>query len=275
MYVAHSIEFLRAIRRVLRKDGVCFWSIGDSYAGSGGANENKDRGGVIDNPNRLFDFGRQGKTSTVSRVDRGRATGFHGLKPKDLCLIPFRVALAAQADGWWVRSVIIWSKNNPMPESCKDRPTDSHEYILMLTKSAKYYWDIEAVRENGITGDVRRPYTSKGAWDIDGRPKSQQHGGEPREHFVPGRNIRSVWTMNTQPFPEAHFAVFPEELPRRCILAASKQGDIVLDPFSGAGTTGMVAKQLGRRAILIDTSEDYCRMAQRRIEEVAIPMTLV
>jgi len=401
MYVEHTVEFLRAIRRVLRKDGVCFWNIGDSYGSGKGTcfNPGGGKGSFSGHGDR--------KDAGPYPLDRGNISMLKasGLKPKDLCLIPFRVALAAQADGWWVRSIIIWSKNNPMPESCRDRPTESHEYILMLTKSSKYYWDIDAVREPmtplsiGNVGDLRRGVSPSSHAPIDA---PHQLGGKTAGDPTMGRNIRSVWTMNTEPFglemclkcktiydsgdyqrlskrevpapsdddPDAtqhqiwctgcrdwtnspqdwlsHFAVFPTELPRRCILAAtSEKGNcskcgkpwvrvtegqgsqfnirvrdakagratpeegykatelemegypgnhpdpgyrntvgwqaqckcnaeieppIVLDPFSGVGTTGMVAKQLGRRAILIDTSEDYCRMAQRRIEKLPIPM---
>ena len=239
MYVQHTVEILREIRRVLRHDGVCFLNIGDSYWGQA------LKGGS----------GRGGKElawhgdSVYDRRYKGNQKPGGNLKPKDLCLIPFRVALAAQADGWWVRSDIIWAKPNPMPESVTDRPTRSHEYILMLTKSAKYYWDAEAVAEPSQTSDIRRPYTSEGAWEMDGRPPEQRHGGEARGgensfrgqgHFRNGqgpanrdgrdmkeigagvsRNLRSVWTFTTEPYPEAHFATFPEELPKRCILAAT------------------------------------------------------
>jgi len=398
MYVEHTVEFLRAIRRVLRKDGVVFWNIGDSYA------TNHAKVGTVDK-----ETGWTSATALIDMKERGRTStkGHNTLKPKDLCLIPFRVALAAQADGWWVRSIIIWSKPNPMPESCKDRPTESHEYIIMLTKSSKYYWDINAVREANTEGTLDR--LKSGSVQSSGKnPKNiaaKRWGGQEDYVIASGRNIRTVWTMNTEPFglemclkcktiydssdyhtlskreiptptadnPDAtqtqiwciccrgwtdspedwlsHFAVFPTQLPRRCILAAtsekgncskcgkpwlrlvektktnvrphrlysgkaydathtdlgkevrpsagfSRTGEqfewatetlgwqpqckcnaeivppIVLDPFSGAGTTGLVAKQLGRRAILIDTSEDYCTMSRRRIEEVPIPMML-
>jgi len=142
MYVEHTIEILREIRRVLRKDGVVFWNIGDSYAGSGG-------------PGSQYDTKHPGYGKQFEKFTNPNKKGFKTIKPKDLCLIPFRVAIAAQEDGWWVRSVIIWSKPNPMPESVTDRPTESHEYILMLTKSARYYWDMEAVREKGLTNSAR------------------------------------------------------------------------------------------------------------------------
>ncbi len=191
MYIQHTIEILREIRRVLRKDGVVFWNIGDSYSGSG-----RGADGKYANPNLSAD-------SLAVKPD----WGISGLKPKDLCLIPFRVAIAAQEVGWWVRSVIIWSKPNPMPKSVTDRPTESHEYILMLTKSARYYWDADAVRE-----DSRRPFETgsfggeKGRNlvipedDPNYRSGSQQWG---REYTTAaGRNIRSVWEFPTQPFSD-------------------------------------------------------------------------
>jgi len=218
MYIQHTLEFLREIRRVLRKDGVVFWNIGDSYS------HGVPGGGSV------FDNGRtDGRVSYESDGVRGREkikTSAPGLKPKDLCLIPFRVAIAAQEDGWWVRSVIIWSKPNPMPESVTDRPTESHEYILMLTKSAKYYWDMEAVREPNLPQSIER---AKHAWK---QHKTNDmvaiHNVDTErmgERFVPeaGRNIRSVWEFPTQPYPAAHFAVFPEKLPETCIKAATPE----------------------------------------------------
>lgn len=206
LYIQHTIEILREIRRVLRKDGVVFWNIEDSYAGSGspGGDYRDGKGG----DDYLRPYNRKGGN----------------LKPKDLCLIPFRVAIAAQEDGWWVRSVIIWSKNNPMPESVTDRPTESHEYILMLTKSARYYWDIEAVREAHSDISIARA-------EYETRRKSN-NGTKSHEYSVPanivklnpnGRNLRSVWEFPTQPYKGAHFATFPEALPERCIKAATPE----------------------------------------------------
>lgn len=211
MYAEHTLVFLREIRRVLRKDGTLFLNLRDSYASTPG-------------------LSKVGSTLVGSTVSQDASKGvshrqFNGLKPKDLCLIPFRVALAAQADGWWVRSVIIWAKNNPMPESVRDRPTESHEYILMLTKSAKYYWDQEAVREKANTPlDCKSSQT----FGAKGGKVEQIYGAK---HLVSGkqwvnnggRNIRSVWPFPSQPYPEAHFATFPEELPKRCILAATPE----------------------------------------------------
>ncbi len=251
MYIEHTIEILREIKRVLRKDGVVFWNIGDSYNGS--------------TPNQTGNHGyKDGRSNRDKRFSVG---GVAGLKPKDLCLIPFRVALAAQGfatvgakeilycadylkvaretkdwdlvenvetilriwsnwaflDGWWDRSVIIWSKPNPMPESVTDRPTESHEYILMLTKSKKYYWDADAVREKN-TDPLRTNFVSgKRTHGINEDRNDNDLGERSKDFIANGRNIRSVWEFPTQPYPEAHFAVFPEKLPEICIKAATPE----------------------------------------------------
>jgi len=252
MYVSHSIEILREIRRVLRKDGVVFWNVGDSYAGSGGPGSQYDNKATFEkfhNPNRKI-------TSC---------------KPKDLCLIPFRVAIAAQEDGWWVRSVIIWDRPNAMPESVKDRPTESHEYILMLTKSANYYWNQEAVREPLAEATITDPRMGMDRFEHNGKTairEAETNGKEMCNSFWfadnKGRNVRSVWSFPTHPYPEAHFATFPEELPKRCIKAGSKEGDIVLDPFAGSGTSLWVAKRLGRKAVGYELSSEYCELIIKR-----------
>ena len=262
MYIEHTVEILRAIKRVLKKDGIVWWNIGDSYAGSGKAGNNPEYYG------KHKEFGKPS-----SHVERFGLSGIvpRGLKPKDLCLIPFRVAIAAQQDGWYVRSVIIWSKPNPMPESVKDRPTESHEFILMLTKSHKYYFDMEAVREPARDwGDRDRAKYRMGTDD----PLLKHHGLVKGDFASIGRNIRSVWEITTHRYSGAHFATFPEEIPKRCILASTKPSDVVLDPFGGSGTTGKVAKQLGRKAILIDTSAKYCDMQINRIQAVSIPLEI-
>jgi DNA modification methylase len=234
MYVEHTVEVLREVWRVLRDDGVLCLNLGDSHAGGGNkrGNESPLSDKQASNRGATGQVGDlKSEISKGKRIERGSGrwgggdTFAPGLKPKDRCLIPFRVALAAQADGWWVRDVIVWAKPNPRPESVTDRCTDSYEFILMLTKRARYFWDAEAVKEPSITNDIRRPYTSEGgegAWQLDGRPPEQRHGGEPRDNgAVAGRNLRNVWTFATQPYSGAHFATFPEELPRRCILAAT------------------------------------------------------
>ena len=229
MYIQHTVEIMREIRRVLRKDGCVFWNIGDSYAGSGGANENKERGGVVENPNRKPQSAITGmepvtweENGKPKKKGMTRVGAVKGLKPKDLCLIPFRVAISLQNDGWWVRSDIIWSKNNPMPESVTDRPTNSHEYIFLFTKSSKYYWDADAVREQSVD-DYETWLHKRG-----NNPKYQESNLKANHaatstYNPSGRNIRSVWEFPTQPYPECHFAVFPEKLPEICIKAGTPE----------------------------------------------------
>jgi DNA modification methylase len=224
------------------------------------------------------------------------------LKPKDLIGIPWMVAFALRADGWYLRQDCIWSKANPMPESVTDRCTKSHEYIFLLTKSARYYYDAAAIKEpcvyaepfeercerakdnhkamptsmkNGIRPRKKTPQTFGGAKArnneiLEGDPRfrngSEQWG---RVYETTGtRNKRSVWSVTTQPYREAHFATFPEEIPRTCILAGSKKGDTILDPFSGAGTTGVVAEKLNRKYIGIELNPQYTKMAEDRIYNV-------
>lgn len=208
-YVEHSIQVLREIKRVLRPDGVCFWNIGDSYAGGGNGAANYPNSSTAKQNSKAGTLGLVGRSHVVPA----------GVKAKDLCLIPFRVALAAQADGWWVRSDIIWNKPNPMPESVTDRPTDAYEHIFMFTKSAKYYWDIEAVREPAESWGTRDRSNMRNGTDD---PLLKHHGLE-NDTNPAGRNIRNVWTSPTQPYKGAHFATFPEELPERCIKAATPE----------------------------------------------------
>ena len=233
--------------------GVCFVNLGDSYASSvngTSAAQTKANG----NDDRTF---RDKPFSTVG----------HGLKPKDMCGIPWRVALALQADGWWLRSDIIWSKSNPMPESVTDRPTKSHEYVFLLAKSARYFWDAEAVKEPTIWAND--PRAGNGRHTYDG--KRDGTDGQGQEAFVSidpsGRNLRTVWSIPTQPYSGAHYATFPEALVERCVLAGSKPGSRVFDPFCGSGTTIQVARRLGRQGYGLDLSRVY-------LEENALPRAL-
>lgn len=209
MYVDHTIEVLREIRRVLRDDGVVFWNLGDCYAAGGN--------GVRDDKR----WPKQAGNNNGDRIEHAKKNT-PGLKPKDLVLIPFRVALAAQADGWWVRSVIIWDKANPMPESVRDRPTTSHEYIIMLTKNSRYYWDQEAVREPQ-TGNAHSRGDERSAAAYQEARESYHDFRSPSTVVPGGRNVRSVWSFPSQPYPDAHFATFPEALPERCIKAATPE----------------------------------------------------
>jgi DNA modification methylase len=209
MYVSHTLTILRELRRVLRSDGVLFWNLGDSYNAKPNQRSPEDLSGVKQGTVR-------GSRDVSSRVE-------YTLKPKDLCLIPERVAIAAQADGWWVRSMIIWTKPNTMPESVTDRPTDAYEHIIMLTKSERYFWDAAAVREATSPNTHSRGQNNSGGPKAAARASEGVHVGwaESTREVVSARNLRNVWTFPTQPYKGAHFATFPEELPRRCILAAT------------------------------------------------------
>ena len=220
LYVASIVAVFREVWRVLRDDGTLWLNLGDSYSMS-------TRGAGGD--------GKQYTNSGAVMGDRGWHIG-PGLKPKDLVGIPWRAAFALQADGWYLRSDIIWSKPNPMPESVTDRPTKAHEYLFLLTKSRRYYYDADAIREPGA-----------------------EEGGT--------HNKRSVWTIMPKPYKGAHFAVMPEKLVDPCILAGSKPGDTVLDPFCGSGTVGAVCKRLGREFFGIDLNPAYCELAERRIAD--------
>jgi DNA modification methylase len=263
------VEVFREVRRVLRKDGTLWLNLGDSYA-----SDTKGSGGV--SHSALFH-----ESTGIVKAQRFQSRRIsHGLKPKDLVGIPWRVAFALQADGWWLRQDIIWAKPNPMPESVTDRCTKAHEYIFLLTKSAKYYYDAKAVKEPVCEVSIKR---AEYGWNCD-RPSMKNaamggngiHTEKMGSRFVNpnGRNLRSVWTITTKPFREAHFATFPPEIPERCIKAGCPIGGTVLDPFFGAGTTGLVAKQLGRDFIGIELNEKYCEMAERRIEQAAYQMPL-
>ena len=251
-YVTNMVAVFREVRRVLRDDGTLWLNLGDSYA-----SDIKGSGGI-------------GKSTLVGTPNDGNVQLFsackirHGLKAKDLVGIPWRVAFALQADGWYLRSDIIWHKPDPMPESVIDRPTKSHEYIFLLTKSERYFYDAEAIREPAL-----RP---EGPGNIIQHRIPNQRNGE-NANLVNGlykvgpkefRNKRTVWTIATQPYAEAHFATFPEELPKLCILAGSKPSDTVLDPFAGSGTTGKVAIELGRKAVLIELNPTYIKLVHER-----------
>ena len=183
---------------------------------------------------------------------------------KQLTGIPWRVAFALQADGWYLRQDIIWHKPNPMPESVTDRCTKSHEYIFLLTKSAKYFYDNDAIREQTITQDNSN--RDRDITRLNNTPGRSRMGGLKTNNYEK-RNKRSVWKINTKPYKEAHFAVFPPELPELCIKAGSSEGDIVLDPFFGSGTTGWVAQRLGRKWIGIELNEEYIKIAEKRFKQ--------
>lgn len=253
-YLDQMTAVCREIRRVLKPQGTFWLNVGDSYAGSGrggnpeaGTKQGTNRGsqsvGVL--------YGRENAAQEVERQrikDNNKALIREGLKSKDLMMVPARLALALQADGWYLRSAIVWHKPNPMPESVKDRPTSAHEMVYMLTKSERYFFDAEAVKEPAVS--------------------DHQSGSDDQWTNVGGtRNVRNVWTIATKPYKETHFATFPPELAERCVKAGCPVGGHVLDPFGGAGTTGLVAQRLGRDATLIELNPAYVEIARRRVAE--------
>jgi len=304
-HIERLVAVFREVRRVLRKDGTVWLNYGDCYAASvngRSAHDTKLKG----NDDRAF---RDKPFSTIGGP----------LKPKDLCMAPHRLAIALQEDGWWVRADIVWAKPNPMPESIKDRPTKAHEYVFLLTKSARYFYDAEAIKEraeyigpnspesqaspygqgytrrddevrqrkNDASPD-RRKIGFQDRWDTKIGKKGNANGfrggsyvgGEPGKRTSTGnvanetlsRNKRSVWTIATAPFPEAHFATFPPALPEICIKAGCPIDGTVLDPFGGAGTVAVVAEYLQRDSILIEINPEYVRIAGERLAKSRGPI---
>lgn len=266
-YVAGMVEVFREVRRVLRDDGTLWLNIGDSYAGGGGFSP--------DSPSNQAGS----KQTTHKGSIRGTIRPGNGIKPKDLIGIPWMLAFALRADGWYLRQEIIWAKPNPMPESVRDRCTKAHEQIFLLSKSSRYYFDAEAIAEpgadilpNGRPAPRARyggllPSEAKGGMHRSDASATQT--GVPRVVEAHIRNKRSVWTVATQPFSEAHFATYPPALIEPCILAGCPVGGTVLDPFAGAGTTGLVADRLNRNAILIELNPKYAALAERRMTDDA------
>ena len=308
MYIDHTVEWCREVWRVLRDDGTFWLNMGDSYAGSGGPGNQRDN--------------KSAKGQFEKFSNPNRDTDTHGLKPKDLMGVPWRVALALQADGWWLRSdviekvelycpcgcgfvleekiwrysqdrEIIWEKKNPMPESVTDRPTKSHEYVFLLTKSKNYYYDADAIREPNTLESKQRAMRGNSE---DNKYAAGEHMppgihantmSQPREFKgyddmedtiergetplnPSGRNKRTVWTIATAPYKGAHFATYPPALVEPCIKAGCPENGIVLDPFSGSGTTIMVARKLGRTGIGLDLSAEYIELAKERLSIKAL-----
>jgi DNA modification methylase len=250
-FVDGLVSLFREARRVLRDDGTLWLNLGDSYA-----NDGKWGGST----------GGKAAKALHGQTGVGRSKKTTGLKPKDLIGIPWRVALALQEDGWYLRQDIIWHKPNPMPESVRDRCTKAHEYVFLLSKSPTYYFDSAAIQEPVAAATVARL----------AQPRLAEQAGSTR---VPGktngnmkavgngetRNRRSVWTVSTKPFKEAHFATFPADLIEPCVLAGCPEGGTVLDPFFGAGTTGLVALKHGRNAVGIELNPEYVTIAKKRL----------
>ena len=255
-YVQKVVEGFREVRRVLKKDGTVWLNLGDSYASNWGSGAKRKSSWWSTASGKLEGEG----WGTVETVIPPNSCKKWGLKPKDLVGIPWRVAFALQADGWWLRQDIIWAKPNPMPESITDRCTKSHEYIFLLSKSAKYYYDAESIAEKTITNDNSE--RDRDNTRLNNTPGRTRMGGLKTNDYE-FRNKRSVWTVSTKPFADAHFAVFPPELIKPCILAGCPKNGIVLDPFIGSGTTLIVSRKLERNCIGIDLG--YKDISDKRI----------
>jgi site-specific DNA-methyltransferase (adenine-specific) len=254
-YVNNLVLVFRELRRVLCDDGVLWLNLGDSYSS----------GGSCGDPGSASTLGHDSKGGGPYLADLGSSKPRRdlSLKPKNLVGIPWRVALALQADGWYLRSDVIWHKPNPMPESVTDRPTKAHEYVFLLTKSARYYYDADSIRGNAAVRASGGSFTGKQG---GARSTAVSGGvGSPDRNYKT-RNKRSVWTVTARPFSGAHFAVMPPALVKPCVLAGSRPGDLVIDPFMGAGTVAMVAHRLDRRWLGCELSEEYATIARERLE---------
>jgi DNA modification methylase len=287
-YVASLVAVFREVRRVLRADGTLWLNIGDSFVRQAGDDATRGTPNTGQAAVKLAGCDRSGMGNNVPPP---------GFKPKDLLGVPWRVAFALQTDGWTLRCDIIWHKPNGMPESVRDRPTRNHEYVFLLSKSPTYYYDAEAIKEEasdatllemeqGYQGHLglkgyeaageQNPSTVKERIIANARKRADQfggtkHNGDTSKHsdgsIYTGKvmvNKRSVWTVNTVPLREEHFAAFPSALVKTCVLAGSRPGDTVLDPFVGSGTVCMVAQELGRASVGVDLNPEYCALARRR-----------
>lgn len=256
-YVANMVAVFAKLHRVLKKDGTAWLNLGDSYVTTGKkSNPEKD----------------MGHNTLAYRANQPRNGAVDGFKEKNLLMIPARVAIALQDWGWYLRAEIIWHKTAAMPESVKDRPTKSHEMIYLLTKSPRYWYDHAAVREPLAQSTIEDTRNGKGKIESVDTKHAENDGSRSNlygtKHFADpalGRNMRDVWSLAPAQFKGSHFATFPMEIPRRCILAGCPKGGTVLDPFGGAGTTALVAEQLWRDSILIELNTEYAEMARKRI----------
>lgn len=264
-FLHRLVRVFREVRRVLRPDGVAWVNMGDTYSSSGGA------GGV--GHNSTLDGTAQHEAKRAGAALKRKRV--QGLKPKDKLGVPWRLAFALQDDGWWLRSDVIWEKPNPMPEAVRDRPTVAHEFVFLLTKSERYFYNFDEARERCVVGaaHARTAKAASRAFNAKrmgrepgwrGKVKANASFNEAMTELVEFRNWRDVWRIPTQPSSLEHFAAFPEELARRCIVSGSKPGSLVLDPFAGTGTTGIVALKEGRRFVGVELNPAYAEMAEQR-----------
>lgn len=250
-FTENLVKLFREVRRVLRDDGTVWLNLGDSYCGTG------HKGDHIDPKHK---DGRNGQKVALNNK-------IQGLKSKDLVGIPWRVAFALQADGWYLRQDIIWHKPNPMPESVQDRCTKAHEYIFLLSKSPKYYYDNEAIKEK-LSNPLRTNFVSGGIKISQNKDRNDQDLHQRSKNMIfETRNKRSVWSVSPVAYKEAHFATYPPELIKPCILAGCPEGGTVLDPFGGSGTTAQVSNNLNRNAILCELNPEYVEIAKGRLQE--------
>lgn len=275
MFIGHIILIFREVKRVLKDDGTLWVNFGDSFVGTGGDRKH-------DVKNQLFQE-QQSHNPTNGRYERNKLAREAGLKVKDLMGIPWRVAFALQADGWFLRMDNIWSKSNCMPEAVKDRTTKAHEYLFLLSKKKNYYYDHEAIKEPCVNGDPNSPrgsygvlgnlnagrrlkgnaktFTDEGVYTNNSNSvKRESHDNKPNKLGL--RNKRSVWTVATDKFSEAHFATFPGKLIEPCILAGCPKGGLVLDPFIGSGTVGRKSIELQRNFIGFEIKKEFKKMAE-------------
>lgn len=266
-YIQNLVEVFREVKRVLKDDGTLWVNIGDSYWGIG---------------SRGYDFTDKWSEASKMQSNSKGTEDLHnipklvgkkdGYKNKDLIGIPWMLAFALRADGWYLRQDIIWAKPNPMPESVKDRCTKSHEYIFLLSKSPKYYFDYEAIQEDAVCKDDKRKDDGRIAYEGKRTEGNTSGGQQSFVKIADKRNKRDVWFVSPKPVRDAHFATYPEELIEPCILAGSRVGGVILDPFFGSGTTGRAAARLGREYIGIELNEEYIKISDKRTNNVQIQL---
>ena len=260
-YIAAMVEVFRCVWDVLEDDGTLWVNIGDSYNAHPGQRKPTDKAGE--------------KQQSVRGAQAAPSRSVKGIKPKDLIGIPWMMAFALRADGWYLRQDIIWHKPNPMPESVQDRCTKAHEYIFLMSKSQKYYYDADAIKEDAFNAGKRITLGEKSFSKGQANGANIKPSGNGSADFydvAENRNKRSVWTVTTKPYAGAHFAVFPSDLIEPCILAGAPVGGIVLDPFMGSGTTAQVAQNLGRKYLGCELNPDYCQLQNIRTAQQSLEL---